>query len=118
MISESFHWQDALDDGSLTLQAEQLLLRLPENVVPTVCCLLMPNLINRLAETLNINMHSQFDDYAHQLFFYAKSYYQECINSYSYDEETVDRLGQEWRQFLLWLRLQVANSQHAVAETN
>lgn len=108
MVYESFHWQDALDDGSLTLQAEQLLLRLPENVVPTLCCLLMPKLFNRLAETLNVTMNSNFDDYAADLFAHAKSHYQESIHTYSYDEETIEKLGQEWRQFLLWLRLQIS----------
>ena len=91
MISESIHWQDALDDGSLTLHSEQLLLRLPVNVIPTMYFLFMPKLINRLSEKLNINANTNFEDYVADLFLHGKDCYQECIHTYSYEDETIEK---------------------------
>lgn len=42
------HWSDSMDEGLLTLEAELLVMSLPEPLIPRMTCLIVPELLNQL----------------------------------------------------------------------
>lgn len=106
-------WQDALDDGSLTLRAEHLLLRLPSHAVPALSCLFYPELVNRLAHNMGSALNSSATDFAAELFVQLGYVFSkvEHLNTSQLESTTFEEIEDEWLKLRGWLRAELAKSE-------
>lgn len=105
-------WQDALDDGSLTLRAEHLLLRLPSHAVPALSCLFYPELVNKLAHNMGSALNFSSSEFAAELFIQLGYVFSkiEHLNTSSLQTTTHEEIEDEWLKLRGWLRVELANS--------
>ena len=104
-------WQDALDDGSLTLRAEHLLLRLPSHTVPALSCLFYPELINKLAQDMGSALNFSASEFATELFVSLESVFSNLsrINTSHLQSTSFEEIENEWLKLRGWLRAELVN---------
>ena len=101
-------WQDALDDGSLTLRAEHLLLRLPHHTVPAHSCLFTPNLINKLANQMSSSLETPAPNFESELLIHIEAVFDQ-LGSLEDRTEISQKIEHEWVQLRAWLQTEVSN---------
>ena len=109
-INYKLAWQDALDDGSLTLRAEHLLLRLPEHAIPSYSCLYHPELINKLANDMGPAINQTALEFASELFVRVGTIFSDIghLSGSESDAIIIELIEDEWLKLRAWLRAELS----------